>query len=236
MNHIINSVEFKDVSFAFEGQDLILDKASLEFPLGEIISLKGNRGAGRSTLLQILAGIQMPNQGEFLINGRNVLDISFEDFLPYRLKIGYAFDLGGLISNKTLMENLLLPLTYHQVCPVAEAFDRVEYYVHKFGLQKSQNMRPANVSGGVRKLTCLVRSILLNPEILILDDPTVGLPRAVVDQYCETIFDLRRANENHTVIFSSYDDSFARQIETAALYLEEGQIYARRIEKEVANL
>ncbi len=236
MNFLIQTVELKDVSFAFEGQDNILDHASLKFPLGETISLRGDRGAGRSTLLQLLAGLQVPNHGQFEVNGINVIDLNFEDFLPFRLKIGYTFDLGGLISNRTINDNLLLPLNYHRICSPAEAQDRVNYYIDKFGLNKSRDMRPANVSGGIRKLTCLIRSLLLEPEILLLDDLTVGLSKPLVDLYCSAIEDLRKSGKNHTVIFSSYDEAFVRQIETTSIYFESGQIYLHQVEKEAVSL
>jgi phospholipid/cholesterol/gamma-HCH transport system ATP-binding protein len=236
MSHLIQSIEFKDVSFSFEGQDLLLDRANIKLPLGEIISLRGDRGAGRSTLLQLLAGLQLPTHGQFEINGMNVIDMNFEDFLPFRMKIGYAFDLGGLISNRTLYDNLLLPLNYHRICSPQEANDRVNYYLNKFNLNKSRDMRPANVSGSIRKLTCLIRSLLLEPEILLLDDLTVGLSKPLVDQFCGCIYDLRNDLKNHTVIFSSYDEGFVRELETSSIYFESGQIFLHDMEKKAVSL
>lgn len=236
MSFVIEKFEFVDVSFAFEGEDFILAHSNIQLPLGEIISLRGDRGSGRSTVLQMLAGLQTPTHGRMEINGLNLLDMSFDEFLPYRLKIGYTFDLGGLLSNRTIRENLLLPLNYHRICSPAQAQERVDYYLNKFGLQKAKDARPANVSGGVRKLACLIRSLLLEPEILLLDDLTVGISKPLVEEYCQCIYDLRRSGKNHTVIFSSYDEAFVHQIETASIYLEGGQLYRHPIEKKVANL
>lgn len=236
MSRLINSLEFKDVTFSFEGQDKILNNASLKFPLGEVISLRGERGAGRSTLLQLLAGLQVPMFGRFEINGLNAIDMTFEEFLPYRLKIGYTFDLGGLISNRTLNDNLLLPLNYHRIFSPQEAQEHVDYYINKFNLVKARDMRPANVSGGIRKLTCLLRSLLLEPEILLLDDPTVGLSKPVADEFWSCVEALRKGGKNHTVIFSSFDDAFSRQIETSSIFMESGQIYLQEMEKKVVSL
>jgi len=236
MSFLINSIEFCDVSFCFESQDPILDHCSLVFPLGETISLRGDRGSGRSTLLQLLAGLQLPTYGQIKMNGINVSELNFEEFLPYRLKIGYTFDLGGLISNRTLVDNLLLPLDYHNICSPKEALERVHYYIDKFVLNKSKDMRPANVSGGVRKLTCLIRSLLLEPEILLLDDLTVGLSKPHVELFCNCLNDLKKAGKTHTVIFSSYDEGFVKQIETRSIYFESGQIYLHAVDKKVASL
>lgn len=236
MNYIIKSIEFHNVSFGFDNQDIILDNTSIKFPLGETISLRGDRGSGRSTLLQLLAGLLNPTQGYIDFNGQNITDFTFEEFLPYRLKIGYTFDLGGLISNRTLFDNLILPLDYHSICPPQEAKDRVNYYLDLFSLQKSKDMRPANVSGGVRKLTCLIRSLLLEPEVLLLDDLTVGLSKPQVELFLQCLSHLRNANKTHTVVFSSYDDAFVRQIESTSIYFESGQIFLRQLEKKVAHL
>lgn len=236
MSFLINRIEFCDVSFTFDQQDPILEHTSLVFPLGETISLRGDRGSGRSTLLQLLAGLQVPTFGHIKMNDVNVSDLSFEEFLPYRLKIGYTFDLGGLISNRTLVDNLLLPLDYHSICPPKEALERVNYYIDKFSLNKSKDMRPANVSGGVRKLTCLIRSLLLEPEILLLDDLTVGLSKPQVELFCGCLGELKKEGKNHTVIFSSFDESFVQQIETTAIYFEGGQIYLHETDKKVVNL
>lgn len=236
MSYLINSIEFTDVSFSFENNDPILEHTNLSFPLGEVISLRGDRGSGRSTLLQLLAGLQLPTMGQIKFNGVSVSDLSFEEFLPYRLKIGYTFDLGGLISNRTLIDNLLLPLDYHNICSSKEAHDRVNYYIDKFNLGKAKEMRPANVSGGVRKLTCLIRSLLLEPEVLLLDDLTVGLSKPHVELFCSCMNDLRKANKNHTVIFSSYDEAFVKQVETSAIYFEGGQIYLHPKDKMVVSV
>jgi ABC-type multidrug transport system ATPase subunit len=236
MSFKINKVEFIDVSFAFDGEDRVLENTSFNFPLGEVVSLRGERGSGRSTLLQLLAGLQMPTQGRFEINGENVLDMRFDEFLPYRLKIGYTFDLGGLLSNRTIRDNLLLPLQYHKLCSAQEAVDRVDYYLERFSLMKSKDVRPANVSGSVRKLACLLRSLLIEPEVLLLDDLTVGLSRPVVEDYWGCLEELRKGGKNHTIIFSSYDESFAQQVETAVVYLEGCQLFQDQVEKRVASL
>ena len=236
MSQLITSLEFKDISFCFDGEDDVLQNASFQFPMGEILSLRGERGAGRSTLLQLLAGLQVPTRGSFEIGGKNVVDMTFEEFLPYRLKIGYTFDLGGLLSNRTIRDNLLLPLNYHRLCTPTEAQERVDYYLQRFSLQKSKDLRPANVSGGVRKLACLIRALLVEPELLLLDDPTVGLSKPLVEDFCLCVEALRKNGHCHTVIFSSYDEGFASQWETLSVFLEGGQIYKHETEKRVANL
>jgi phospholipid/cholesterol/gamma-HCH transport system ATP-binding protein len=106
----IESLKFEGVSFTHEGHDAIFRNVDFDFPVNEIIWVKAEEGAGKSSLLQILAGLQVPQSGNFFINGENVGDMSFEEFLPYRMEIGYVLVLGGFISNRTLLYILLLPI------------------------------------------------------------------------------------------------------------------------------
>ena len=121
----IKSLKFEGVFFQHETQDPILNNADFEFPTNENVLIQSVQGAGKSTLLQILGGLIVPQSGKFLINDDNVVDMSFEEFLPYRLMIGYTFDYGGLINNRTIYDNLMLPLLYHKLVDVEEANRRV---------------------------------------------------------------------------------------------------------------
>ena len=122
----IESLKFEGVSFSHEGQEIIVQNVEFDFPMNEILWVKAEEGAGKSSLLQVLAGLQIPQSGKYLINGENVVEMSFEEFLPYRLKIGYSFDYGGLINNRSLFDNLVLPLLYHKIGTPEEAKSRVD--------------------------------------------------------------------------------------------------------------
>jgi ABC-type multidrug transport system fused ATPase/permease subunit len=82
----IESLKFEGVSFAHEGQDPVIQNVEFDFPVNEILWVKAEEGAGKSSLLQILGGLQIPQSGQYLINGQNVCEMSFEEFLPYRLE------------------------------------------------------------------------------------------------------------------------------------------------------
>lgn len=230
----INSLRFEGVSFWFENQEPLLKDVEIDFTLNTTNILRGDRGGGRSTLLQVLAGLQMPNQGSYEINGHNVLDMTFEEFLPYRLRIGYAFDLGGLLSNKSLYENLILPLNYHKICSIEEANHRVTDVFNRFNLLKFKDLRPAHVSGSIRRITCLIRSLILDPEILLLDDPTVGLSKEMQVIFTEYVQDRMRHAALHTLFVSSYEESFVSQFDHTDLYLEGAKLFMPSQEKKRA--
>lgn len=234
---IIQSLKFEGVGFNYEGHDPLFQNTDIEFPVNSVNVFRGEHGAGRSTILQILAGLQSPTQGKYYLNGLDVTEMSFEDFLPFRLKMGYGFDMGGLISNRTIYENLILPLVYHNLCSKEEAHDRVMFYIDRYHLNKQKNERPAHVSGGVRKATCIIRALITEPEVLFLDDPTIGLTKDMAQILGDSIQRHMKDHGLHTVFISSYDEKFIALFEHQLLYLESGQIYrSPDSEKKVVSL
>ncbi|KHD87057.1 MAG: ABC transporter ATP-binding protein [Bdellovibrio sp. ArHS] len=234
----IESLKFEGVTFTHDGQDPIVQNVDFDFPMNEILWVKAEEGAGKSSLLQILAGLQIPQSGKYLINGENVCDMSFEEFLPYRLQIGYSFDYGGLINNRSLFDNLMLPLLYHKVVSPEEAKARVEDLLKEFGVEKFASERPAHVPGRIRKLTCLLRALVMRPQILLLDDPSVGLGQDSVYAFVDHVHRLRKEGHCNHVFISSYDEKFMNLFAYQIIHLDEGQLYFQAVdpEKRVVHL
>jgi ABC-type lipoprotein export system ATPase subunit len=234
----IQSLKLEAISFAHEGQDPILLNADFEFPLGEIVWVKADEGSGKSSLLQILAGLQTPQSGKYILNDQDVLDMSFEEFLPYRLEIGYSFDYGGLLNNKNIFDNLTLPLLYHKLCTSDEATARVHYLLDRFDIKKFGTERPAHIPGRVRKLACLLRALVTKPQILLLDDPSVGIGLEGSRLIADYIHELREQEFLQHIVISSYDESFLNLFEHKVVYLEGGQLFLQMasVEKKVVNL
>ena len=158
MSALVKSLHFEKLTFHYEGQEPLLKNVDFEFPISKrgaqdnaaacraldkrgtassqtgVVVIRGAQGAGSSTVMQILAGLQTPTLGSYLINGVPVENMSFEEFLPFRLRMGYGFDTGGLLSNRTLFENLVLPLNYHKICSPQEAERRVLALMERFQL------------------------------------------------------------------------------------------------------
>ncbi len=228
----IASLRFEEVSFSHEGQTPVISNVDFDFPTNEIIWVKAEEGAGKSSLLQILCGMQIPQSGKYLINGENVSDMSFEEFLPYRMQIGYSFDSGGLISNRTLFDNLMLPLLYHKVVSPQEAKLRVDEMLKIFDLTFFANERPASVPGRVRKLTVLLRSLVMHPQILLLDDPSVGLGKSSLYNFVDYMQGLRKQGHLNHIFITSYDDKFMDLMDHQILHLDGGQLYYQKVDPE----
>jgi phospholipid/cholesterol/gamma-HCH transport system ATP-binding protein len=234
----IQSLKFEGLTFHYEGQELLFDQVDFDFPMNELVWVKASSGAGRSSLLQLMAGLVVPQKGRYLINQENVAEMSFEDFLPYRMSIGYGFDFGGLLHNRTILENMTLPLLYHKICSKPEAEDRATDYMRGLGIQKFANQRPSTVPGGVRKMTCLIRALMMQPAVLLLDDPSVGLGQEQALKFFDFIKDLRVQGKTQHVFVSSFDDQLMSCIEHKEIFVDCGNIYLDVIdgEKKVVNL
>lgn len=170
----IESVDLQRVAFGYDDEKFIpcLD---LKLEPFQPVRVKGATGSGKSMVLKLLAGLLTPKSGAYLLNGIDVTSLSFEEFVGLRLNIGYSFDSGGLLNNRSLSENLSLPLIYHREFSPEEIKEKVEFMQKLFGLSRVAHLRPSAVSGSQRKATCVARALILRPQMLLLDDPTIGL-------------------------------------------------------------
>jgi ABC-type transporter Mla maintaining outer membrane lipid asymmetry ATPase subunit MlaF len=126
-----------------------------------------------------------------MYNDTDLFQSDFESTLPLRLQVGYTFDLGGLLHNRTIFDNLMLPLLYHKRYSDDEGQELINTQLEKFQIIKFRDLRPSFVSGSVRKMTVLLRSLLFKPRFLILDDPFVGLSDFQKNTFIEEIEEMR---------------------------------------------
>lgn len=218
----IESIRFEEMSFAYEGQPPIFTRMNLDLPLGCNVLVTGPAGNGQSTFLRLLAGLLMPTDGRLVINGQNVSDMSFEEFQPFRGKIGYTFEYGGLFANRTLLDNLTLPLLYHKIFRPDEADDIARGLARQFKFERQLDTRPAAVSGGLRKLVCVLRAFLLRPQLMVMDDPFTGLDAGSARGLIDLIRERREAGELRHVFFTSRDEVWPGRIGHDILLIENG--------------
>ena len=200
----ITSLKFEELSFGYEGSERLLSETSFDFPMNRMVKIDARDGSGKSSLLRLLAGLLEPTGGHYLINDLKVNEMSFEEFLSLRLQIGYSFDLGGLLNNKTLAENIGLPLLYHKVCSQEEAHERTQAMIAAFGLEAASSKRPSAVRGSDRKATCLARALIMKPQVVLLDDPTTGLSLGLTERLVGVLQGQMKENLKH--IFIASDD------------------------------
>lgn len=178
MSTKINSFELKDILFYYDREQPIFENFSLNIQAGQPLLLQSSQGQGKSLLMQIMGGLAAPQQGQVLINNIDINEVNFEETVELRLRMGIAFDLGGLFHNRTIYENLMLPLEYHRLMSSKKAKDKILFYLSSFGVDKYKDLRPSFVTGSVRKVAVVIRSLLFDPDILFMDDPFIGLNEA----------------------------------------------------------
>lgn len=219
----IETMTFENVGFAYEESKPVFTDMSFDVPMGKNILVTGPPGNGQSTFLKLLAVLLQPQNGRFFINGHDTTAMGFEEFLTFRMKIGYSFDYGGLFANRTLHENLVLPLLYHKILTPAQADMEASKLADHFCFHRQAGMRPASVSGGLRKLVCVLRAFMLKPELIIMDDPFTGLDAESVRKLIRMVHEKRESGELRHVFFTSRDEVYPERLGYEPLLIEQGQ-------------
>ncbi len=220
----IGSIGFSGLDFSFDEDHKVLSKCDFQMPMNTVARLNGPHGCGKSTILKILAGMIEPMRGDYIINGKPFNQMSFEELIPYRLKIGYGFEYGGLINNRTIYQNLILPIQYHKLMDEDEAKNHIDEIIEVFGLRRSSGYRPSSVSGGQRKLACIARAFVMNPQLLILDEPTHGLNEKSVENLSNYIRDKMKSGIVKHVFLTTENPMLIESLVKKDLIVQDGKL------------
>ncbi len=220
---LIESIRFEGLSFSYDNERPVFDNLTFDVPMGLNIYITGSGGAGLSTFLKLLGVLIQPQTGRVVINGRDTSEMSFEEFLPYRSKMGYSFDFGGLFANRTLHDNLILPLLYHKVCSMDEAHEQAKNLAVDFGFERQAQQRPALVSGGLRKLICVLRAFIMQPQMMIMDDPFTWIGMDASRKVVRMIQERREAGGLKHVFLTSRDEVWPHWLGCDFLFIEQGK-------------
>lgn len=232
----LTNLEFRNLSFCYEDGRPVLQNVDFKFPSQGFVQLRTHHsGMGKSSLLRILAGLVQPDSGQFIVNNTDVSDLSFEEFLPLRLQIGYSFDMGGLLNNRTLRENLTLPLSYHKWASAEQISERVNEIIQLFELQRVADLRPFAISGSQRKATCVARSLIMRPTLLILDEPTIGLSPHCIKVLKSQIQEGLLSGKLRLVIATSEDHRLLDGFDLHTVELHEHCLHYKENLKEVTS-
>lgn len=205
----MNNISAKALSVDF-GKGKIFENLDFKITPG-FSRITSSHGGGKSILLRVLSGIVPVVEGQLFFDDLEVSQFVFEDWASLRKKIGYSFDFGGLLSNRTLFDNLMLPLQYHQFLNELEAQNKVEELLQKFDLFSDRFARPSEVTGSQRKAACVARSMVLDPEVLILDDPSTGLNPFVKKTLFKEIEIAQKERGLKFVIYTSDDSEVTKR-------------------------
>ena len=202
-----NAIELKDIKKGFAGVQA-LKGVSFAIKKGSVHALIGENGAGKSTLMNLLGCLDFPSQGEYLLNGESVTDLSDRQLSHIRNRqIGFVFQSFHLIPSLNALENVELPLLYRGVSR-SRRRDLAARALEQVGLAQRMRHRPSQLSGGQRQRVAIARAIAGEPPILLADEPTGNLDSASGRQIMDILINLWR--QGRTLILITHDPDVAR--------------------------
>lgn len=203
------------------GEQTVLDHLSFSVGKGEVLVILGSSGCGKSTLLRCLNGLEPIQSGQVRLNGEAILEHPKQ--LPaVHQKIGMVFQSYDLFPHLTVLKNVILAPVRVQKRPRKEVEAEALALLERVGLAGKENSLPHELSGGQQQRVAIVRSLLLHPEVLLLDEVTASLYPEMVREVLELVGELAR--EGYTMIIVTHELQFAKAVADRVLFLEKGAI------------
>lgn len=213
-------VEFVDVHKAY-GVKQVLRGATLKVYRGEVLVILGGSGTGKSVTLRHMLGLEAPDSGRVLVEEEDVTDLPEEEFYRIRKKFGMLFQSGALFDSMTVFENVAFPLREHTEMTDEEIERAVREKLELVNLPNTEHLMPVDLSGGMRKRVGLARAIVLDPKVILYDEPTTGLDPITAQTINELIVDLQ-AKLNVTSIVVTHDIHSAFSVGDRIAFLHKG--------------
>jgi phospholipid/cholesterol/gamma-HCH transport system ATP-binding protein len=217
-------IEIKNLRIGFENQEVI-NNVSLQLFNGENLVVLGKSGSGKSVLVKCIVRLLIPDEGTINVLGENVNELSREGLGELRKKIGFLFQSGALYDSMTVKENLEFPLRrIKRNLTRKEIDEKVKEVLENVGLYNALDKMPSQLSGGMRKRISLARTIVVDPMILLYDEPTTGLDPVTSDEISSLINDVQKKYKTSSIIIT-HDIECARNTANRVIMLQDGEVY-----------
>jgi phospholipid/cholesterol/gamma-HCH transport system ATP-binding protein len=215
-------INIEDLYKSF-GDNRVLDGVNLEIEKGETMVIIGRSGCGKSVLLKHIIGLLRPDAGKIFISGSDITTYSDQELFKLRQRFGMLFQASALFDSMTVEENVGLGLREHRLLPEDEIKENIKEKLRLVGLPGVENLKPAELSGGMKKRVGLARAIAMDPEYVLYDEPTTGLDPIMADAINDLIIDLRN-KLSITSIAVTHDIVSASKIADRIAMLYQGKI------------
>ena len=199
----------------------VLDHISTTISKGEVVVIVGPSGSGKSTFLRSLNLLERPTGGQILFEGRDITDPK-SDINLHRQKIGMVFQHFNLFPHKTILENMTLAPIKVLKKSKEEAESKAMELLKRVGLEEKANAYPAQLSGGQKQRIAIVRSLCMDPDVMLFDEPTSALDPEMVGEVLNVMREL--AEEGMTMAIVTHEMGFAKEVGTRVMFIDEGQI------------
>ena len=218
------AVIFDHVSKSF-GPKQVLRDVSFEVPAGQILCILGRSGTGKSVTLKLLISLLKPDHGQIWVDQQEITRMKEADLSKVRRKMGFLFQDAALFDSLTLYENLALPLQRLTKKTQEEIDSIVDKVLDQVGLGNDKRKMPSTLSGGMRKRAGLARALVLEPKILLADEPSSGLDRITASEIDELLIQ-QKSEHQTTVIVVTHDVHGARRVGDRFAVFDKGDLVA----------
>jgi len=225
-------VEIRNVSFGYDAARPVLRDISLDIPRGSVVGIMGQSGCGKTTTLRVIMGALRPTAGTATVLGHDTVGLDTAGLYAMRRKMGMLFQFGALFTDLSVFENVAFPLREHLQLPEELVQDLVMMKLHSVGLRGAAHLMPTELSGGMARRVALARSIALDPQLMLYDEPFTGLDPISFGVIVRLIRELNDSLGATSVIVT-HDVQEALDVVDYAYFMADGKVIAKGTPDEI---
>jgi ABC-type sulfate/molybdate transport systems ATPase subunit len=205
-----------------------LDQVSFEVAKGEAVVLVGPNGSGKSTVLRLIAGLRAPDEGRVLVDGVDLATLDYAAVQRHRMRLGFVFETGGVLANRSLADNIAFPLQYHVAAELsaADIRARTESIAREIGIESDLDAIGVGIHAGLARAALFARALTLEPALLLVDEPGQALSARQMNRISGAI-ERRRTTRNLTVLYADHDGVLPSFVIDRRLYVHRGRVDER---------
>ena len=203
------------------GKTKVLKKIDFKIEKGDRLAIIGPSGCGKSTLLRCINQIENPTSGMVIFEGENILE-DYVDMTKVRRKIGMVFQQFNLFDNLSVLNNIILAPIKLKIMSKEEALEKAKKLLKSIGLYDKKDNYPSELSGGQKQRVAIIRTLIMNPDIILFDEPTSALDPEMVEEVEELIKQI--ADDGMTMIIVSHEMNFVKNCANKLLFIDQGKV------------